>query len=74
VLIGTSRAAGVARKRENSFFVANGRGGHTAAGLASTCRRHDVDPPIYLTQLLVNLPVMRIGDLRDWLPGRWKAA
>ena len=41
---------------------------------APTCRRHDVDPQLYLTQLLVNLPVMRIGDLPNWLPDRWKAA
>jgi hypothetical protein len=57
--------------------VGNARGGRTAAILASltsTCRRHDVDPQLYLTQLLVSLPVMRIGDLPDWLPDRWKAS
>ena len=62
--------------RKNSLFVGNARGGRTAAILArltSTCRRHDVDPQLYLTQLLVNLPVMRIGDLPNWLPDRWKA-
>ena len=45
--------------RKNSLFVGNARGGRTAAILASltsTCRRHDVDPPLYLTQLLMNLP------------------
>jgi len=63
--------------RKNSLFVGNPRGGRTAAILASltsTCRRHDVDPQLYLTQLLVNLPVMRIADLPNWLPDRWKAA
>jgi len=63
--------------RKNSLFVGNTRGGRTAAILASltsTCRRHDVDPQLYLTQLLVNLPVMRIADLPNWLPDRWKAA
>ena len=52
------------------------RGGRTAAILASltsTCRRHDIDPQIYLTQLLVNLPALHIRDLPDWLPDRWKA-
>jgi transposase len=67
----------VVLNRKNSLFVGNARGGRTAAILASltsTCRRHDVDPQLYLTQLLINLPVMRIGDLPDWLPDRWKAS
>ena len=47
--------------RKNSLFVGNARGGRTAAILASltsTCRRHDVDPQLYLTQLLTNLPTL----------------
>ena len=61
--------------RKNSLFVGNPRAGRTAAILASltsTCRRHEVDPQLYLTQLLVNLPLTRIGDLTDWLPNCWK--
>jgi hypothetical protein len=67
----------VVLNRKNSLFVGNARGGRTAAILASltsSCRRHDVDPQVYLTQLLVNLPSLRISDLPDWLPDRWKAA
>ncbi len=63
--------------RKNSLFVGNPRGGRTAAILASltsTCRRHDVDPQLYITQLLVNLPALRISDLPAWLPDRWKVA
>jgi transposase len=48
--------------RKNSLFVGNPRGGRTAAILASftgTCRRHEVDPQLYLTQLLMNLPRRR---------------
>jgi transposase len=61
--------------RKNSLFVGNPRGGHTAAILASltsTCRRHDIDPQIYLTQLLTNLPAAHDRDLSAWLPDRWK--
>jgi len=40
---------------------------------SSSCRRHDVDPQIYLTQLLINLSSLRMSDLLDGLPDRWKA-
>lgn len=65
----------VVLNRKNSLFVGNARGGRTAAILASltsTCRRHDVDPQLYLTQLLVNLPSLRLRDLPAWLPNQWK--
>ena len=66
----------VVLNRKNSLFVGNARGGRIAAILASLTsshRRHDVDPQLYLTQLLVNLPSRRMSDLPDWLPDRWKA-
>jgi transposase len=65
----------VVLNRKNSLFVGNPRGGRTAAILASltsTCRRHDVDPQLYLTQLLMNLPQAKVSDLPDWLPDQWK--
>jgi hypothetical protein len=65
----------VVLSRKNSLFVGNPRGGRTAAILASltsTCRRHDVDPQLYLTQLLMNLPAWPARDLDDWLPDQWK--
>jgi transposase len=49
----------VVLNRKNSLFVGNARGGRTAAILASltsTCRRHEVDPQLYLTQLSVEVP------------------
>ena len=61
--------------RKNSLFVGNPRGGRTAAilaSLASTCRRHEVDPQLYLTQLLMNLPQAKMSELSDWLPDQWK--
>jgi transposase len=65
----------VHRDRKNSSFVGNSRGGRTAAILASltsTCRRHDIDPQLYITQLLINLPQAKISDLPAWLPDQWK--
>jgi hypothetical protein len=64
----------VVLNRKNSLFVGNPRGGRTAAilsSLTSTCRRHDIDPQLYLTQLLVNLPTITIGQLHTWLPDHW---
>ena len=65
----------VVLNRKNSLFVGNPRGGRTAAiltSLTSTCRRHDVDPQLYLTQLLTNLPQLRLSQLPQWLPDQWK--
>ncbi|HVH85735.1 MAG TPA: IS66 family transposase [Terriglobales bacterium] len=65
----------VVLNRKNSLFVGNPRGGRTAAILASltsTCRRHDVDPQLYFTQLLMNLPHAKVTELSDWLPDQWK--
>jgi len=65
----------VVLNRKNSLFVGNPRGGRTAAILASitsTCRRHDIDPQLYFTQLLTNLPTIPINDYLTWLPDNWK--
>src|ERR1700676_5540061 len=66
----------VVLNRKNSLFGGNARGGRTAAILASltsTCRRHDVDPQRYLTQLLINLPTLPVSQLTQWLPDQWKS-
>jgi transposase len=72
----------VVLNRKNSLFVGNPRGGRTAALLASltsTCRRHAVDPQLYFTQLMINLPPLlrrlphtRRDELDAWLPDQWK--
>jgi transposase len=62
--------------RKNVLMVGNERGGQTAAilsSLTSTCQRHGVNPELYLTQLLVNLPDTPTSQLDPWLPDRWKA-
>jgi transposase len=65
----------VVLNRKNSLFVGNPRGGRTAAILASltsSCRRHEIDPQLYLTQLLINLPTLHASQLPQWLPDQWK--
>ena len=65
----------VVLNRKNSLFVGNPRGARTAAILASltgTCRRHEIDPQLYLTQLLTNLPILHVSQLPQWLPDQWK--
>jgi transposase len=65
----------VVLNRKNSLFVGNERGGQTAAilsSLTSTCRRHEINPQHYLTQLLTNLPATPMSQLDQWLPDRWK--
>jgi hypothetical protein len=42
------------------------------SSLTSTCRRHGINPQLYLTQLLLNLPAMPLSQLQDWLPDQWK--
>ena len=51
------------------------RAGRTAeilSSLASTCRRHEIDPPRYLKQLLFNLPATPMSQLKRWLTDEWK--
>jgi transposase len=65
----------IALARKNFLMVGNERGGQTAAilsSLTSTCQRHEINPELYLTQLLVNLPDTPVSQLDAWLPDRWK--
>ena len=65
----------IALLRKNALFVATARGGETAAilsSLTSTCRRHEINPQAYLTQLLANLLDTPINEIDQWLPDEWK--
>ena len=65
----------IALLRKNALFAGSPRGGETAAilsSLTSTCRRHELNPQAYLTQLLANLPDTPINRVDEWLPDRWK--
>ena len=59
------------------FSPRTARGGETAAVIStitSTCQRHEINPQVYLTQLLAGLQTTPISQLDQWLPDRWKAA
>jgi transposase len=65
----------IALLRKNALFAGSPRGGRTAAiltSLTSTCRRHEINPQAYLTQLLAHLPDTPMSELEMWLPDRWK--
>ncbi len=67
----------IALLRKNALFVGTVRGGETAAILStitSTCRRHEINPQTYITQLLIGLQDTPVSRLEEWLPDRWKAA
>jgi hypothetical protein len=67
----------IALLRKNALFVGTARGGETAAvisTLTSTCQRHEINPQVYLTQLLAGLQSTPVSQLETWLPDRWKAS
>jgi transposase len=67
----------VALGRKNYLFAGSDAGGHTAAVLytmTQTCRRHGIDPFVYLKDVLERLPNSPLNDLPQFLPDRWAAA
>ena len=65
----------IALLRKNALFVGSERGGATAAilsSITSTCRRLGINPQLYLTQLLVNLPSLPMSQVEQWLPDAWQ--
>ena len=68
------RAVAVGRK--NWLFAENDAGGRTAAVLdtmTQTCRRHGLDPFVYLQDVLTRLPLSTSDDVTPFLPNRWTA-
>jgi hypothetical protein len=54
-------------ERVKTVIGENPQSGHLAS-LTSSCRRHEMDPQLYFTQLLMNLPSWPANDLDAWLP------
>ena len=66
------RAVAVGRK--NWLFAGSDAGGRTAAVLytmTQTCRRHGLDPFVYLQDVFTRLPNSTSDDLTPLLPNRW---
>lgn len=65
----------VALARKNSLFFGNDRAGRrfmVLYSLIATCERHDINPEVYLTDVLLRIrdhPKDRVAEL---LPHRWK--
>ena len=60
----------VVLSRKSSLFV----GRHAAAvlsSLTSSCKRHEIDPQQYLTQLLTNARTLTPDQWPAWLPDEW---
>jgi transposase len=64
----------VALGRKNWLFAGSDAGGGTAAVLytmTQTCRRHGLDPFVYLQDVLTRLPQATSDDFTSFLPHRW---
>jgi transposase len=75
--VGEREMKQIAIGRKNYYFFGSANGGRTAAVLysfTSTCRRLEMDPWVYLQDVLTRLPELPPDKLTDLLPDRWKAA
>ena len=66
----------VALGRKNSMFVGNDDAGENLAilqTLVATCHANDVNPQTYLTDVLLRIQTHRSSQIRELLPGPWKA-
>jgi transposase len=67
----------VALLRKNSLFFGNddaGRGYMVLLTLIATCEKHDVNPEVYLTDVLLRIQRHPKNRLHELLPHRWKIA
>jgi transposase len=68
---------GIAVGRKNWLFFASEVGGRTAAILTSftaTCQRHQINPWLYLKDVLTRIPTCPTDQLPTLLPDQWAAA
>ena len=66
---------GIAIGRKNYLFLGSDRGGRAAAilySLIQSAKRHDLDPFVYLRDLLLRIPTHPNKDIHRLLPDPWK--
>jgi transposase len=66
----------IALGRKNWLFFGSDRGGHAAAihfSLIASARRHNLDPFIYLKDLLARIPTHPNRRIHQLFPDHWKA-
>jgi transposase len=71
-----NRIRPVALGRNNWLFAGSLRAGQRAAAvmtLAQSAKLNDVDPHVYLANVLERLPTQPASQLEDLLPHRWKS-
>jgi hypothetical protein len=64
----------VAIGRKNWLFLGSDNGGRTAAvffSLISTCRRHEIDPFVYLRDVIRRIASHPANRIEELLPGQW---
>ncbi len=67
----------MALMRKNSLFFGNEEAGRrfmTLYSLIATCERHDVNPEVYLADVLLRIHDHPRDRLAELLPHRWKIA
>jgi len=65
----------VALARKNTLFFGNEEAGRrfmVLYSLIATCERHDVNPEVYLADVLLRIQDQPVERLAELLPHRWK--
>jgi transposase len=74
----SERALGaIAVGRNNWLFARSDQGGRSAAVLytmTQTCKQHHIDPFVYLRDVFIRLPGLRVDRLTELLPIYWAQA
>lgn len=63
--------------KKNFLFFGSPDSGQTSAviySLIETCRKLDINPAVYLREVLTALPTMNQSEAASWTPARWKSS